>query len=95
MKLPPAITVPDGFDVPEMFKFDAVVVEPEKTAPRALLIVIPAYISGNPDGGDAGVNVAELIIATRVLPLYIELITLLDPKLSFIVSTFKLQLAKL
>jgi hypothetical protein len=88
MILPPAITVPEMFVVPEIFKLDAVVVDPAKVAPRALLIVIPAYISGNPDGADAGVKVTELIIAILVLPLYIELITLLLPKLSLIVSTF-------
>ena len=59
-------------------------VVPENTAPRVEFKVIPADMVANPVIGDPGVNPSALNIATRVLPEYMEAITLLTAE-SFVI----------
>jgi hypothetical protein len=77
MKLPPAIIVPDELVVPAVLRNCADVVVPENRAPRVEFRVIPADMVANPVIEAPGVNPSALNIATRVLPEYIEAITLL------------------
>ena len=62
--------------------FAACVLVPSNTALKVEVSVKPAFISAKPVWVTLGVNVSLESIATRVLPAYMELTTLLPPELA-------------
>ena len=95
-KLPPAITEAEVFDVDDTSTADACDELPENDAPSVEFNVNPALIdakpfaaNGVPDGDPAcGVNASLDNTATRMLPTYIDDMTLLTPLELFTVSIF-------